>query len=224
MKKSIVRYYLDFFATAEGNPNIIDGLYEKIPDFVLEALTDEMLWKDFISLSEKAINTSGTNENLSLINLLKGVKNPNWWYNQINKNPEPVRIVFNKFSNKHIEELINTFSRIGYKNWAIKELELAWKFDIDYKDYRPSDDINDPYIKYTGFAYYLEKEKKYRIGTALFGYDDISFAMPYNDKEIGNKIELPFSPMKIALDGEDLHIPCFVAEYFTNKKLTKNFG
>lgn len=223
VKKSIIRYYLDFFATAKNNPDIIDGLYENIPDFVLEALTDEMLWKDFVSLSEKAINASGTNENLSVINLMKGVKNPNWWYNQINKNPEPVRKVFEKFNNKYIEELITNFSRIGYKNWAIKELEQAWKFDIDYKDYKPSDDVNDPYIRYTGFAYYLEKEKKYRVGTALFGYDNTSIVMPYNEKEIGNKIELPFSPMKMVLDGKDLHIPCFVAEYFTNKKIDEEF-
>ncbi|WP_445432106.1 hypothetical protein [Chryseobacterium indoltheticum] len=223
IKKSITRYYQDFFATAKGNPDIIDGLYENIPDFVLEALTDEMLWKDFVSLSEKSINASGTNENISIINLLKGVKNPNWWYNQINKNPESVRKVFEKFNNKYIKELITTFSRIGYKNWAIKELEQAWKFDVDYKDYKPSDDVNDPYIRYTGFAYYLEKEKKYRVGTGLFGYDNTSIIMPYNEKEIGNKIELPFSPMKMVLDGKDLHIPCFVAEYFTNKKIDEEF-
>jgi len=182
-----------------------------------------MLWKDFVSLSEKSINASGTNENISIINLLKGVKNPNWWYNQINKNPESVRKVFEKFNNKYIKELITTFSRIGYKNWAIKELEQAWKFDVDYKDYKPSDDVNDPYIRYTGFAYYLEKEKKYRVGTALFGYDNTSIIMPYNEKEIGNKIELPFSPMKMVLDGKDLYIPCFVAEYFTNKKIDEEF-
>lgn len=223
MKKSIIRYYQDFFATAKGNPNIFDGLYENIPDFVLEVLTDEMLWKDFVTLSEKTINSSGTNENFSIINLLKGVKNPNWWYNQINKNPDPVRKIFENFSNKYIGELIKSFSKIGYKNWAIKELEQAWKFDIEYKDYKPYDDFNDPYIRYTGFAYYLEKEKKYRVGTALFGYDNTSIVMPYNEKEIGNKIELPFSPMKMVLDGKDLHIPCFVAEYFTNKKIDEEF-
>ncbi len=47
--------------------------------------------------------------------------------------------------------------------------------------------------------------------------------MPYNEKEIGNKIELPFSPMKMILDGKNLHIPCFVAEYFTNKKIDEEF-
>ncbi|WP_265428531.1 hypothetical protein [Chryseobacterium sp. YIM B08800] len=224
MKKSVIRYYQGFFATAEGNPNIVDGLYENIPDFVLEILTDEMLWKDFVSLSEKAINASGTNENLSVINLLKGVKNPNWWYNQINTNPDSVRKIFEKLSNKYIEELITSFSRIGLKNWTNKELEQAWKFDIDYEDYKPSDDINDPYIRYTGFAYYLEKDKKYRIGTALFAYDNTSIVMPYNEKEIGNKIKLPFSPMKIVVEeGKELYIPCFVAEYFTNKKIDEEF-
>lgn len=222
MKKSITRYYLDFFATAKGNPDIIDGLYENIPDFVLEALTDEMLWKDFVSLSEKPINTSGTNENLSVINLLKGVKNPNWWYNQINKNPDPVRKTFEKFSNKYIEELITSFSRIGLKNWTNKELEQAWKFDLDYEEYRTSNQQNDSYIKYTGFAYYLEKEKKYRIGTALFLFDQYNIGT--DEKEIGNEIKLPFAPMKTVLEnGKELYIPCFVAEYFTNKKIDEEF-
>lgn len=224
MKKSVIRYYQDFFATAKSNPDVIDALYENIPDFVLEILTDEMLWKDFVSLSEKAINSSGTNENLSIINLLKGVKNANWWYNQINNNPEPTRKVFEKFSSKHIDELITSFSRIGLKNWTNKELEKAWKFDIDYKEYKPSDGANDPYLRYTGFAYYLEKDKKYRVGTALFGYDNSSVVTPYNEKEIGNKIEMPFSPMKMVLEGgKELYIPCFVAEYFTNKKIDEEW-
>ncbi|MDQ1856707.1 hypothetical protein [Chryseobacterium sp. WLY505] len=224
MKNDIIKYYKHFFATAKSNPDIIDALYENIPDFVLEALTDEMLWKDFVSLSGKGIDTIGTNENISIINLLKGVKNANWWYNQINKNPEPVRQVFEKFSNKHIEELITIFSRIGLKNWTNKELEQAWKFDIDYEEYKPSNEVNDPFIRYTGFAYYLEKEKKYRVGTALFAHDKDSFPMYYGEKEIGNKIESPFSPMKIVVEeGKELYIPCFVAEYFTNKKIDEEF-
>jgi hypothetical protein len=222
MKKSITHYYQDFFATARGNPDIIDGLYENIPDFVLETLTDEMLWKDFVSLSEKNINASGTNENISIINLLKGVKNANWWYNQINKNPDPVRKIFEKFNNKYIEELITSFSRIGLKNWTNKELEQAWKFDLDYEEYRTSNQQNDSYIKYTGFAYYLEKEKKYRIGTALFLFDQYNIGT--DEKEIGNEIKLPFAPMKTVLEnGKELYIPCFVAEYFTNKKINEEF-
>ncbi|WP_126654269.1 hypothetical protein [Chryseobacterium aureum] len=224
MKNDIIKYYKRFFATAKSNPDIIDALYENIPDFVLEVLTDEMLWKDFVSLSEKAIDTIGTNENISTINLLKGVKNANWWYNQINKNPETVRQVFEKFNNKYIEELITAFSRIGLKNWTNKELEQAWKFDIDYEEYKPSNEANDPFIRYTGFAYYLEKEKKYRLGTALFAHDQDSFPMYYGEKEIGNKIESPFSPMKIIVEeGKELYIPCFVAEYFTNKKIDEEF-
>lgn len=224
MKNDIIRYYKHFFATSKSNPDIIDALYENIPDFILDALTDEMLWKDFVSLSKKAIDTIGTNENISIINLLKGVKNANWWYNQINKNPEVVRQVFEKFSNKHIEELITTFSRIGLKNWTNKQLEQAWKFDIDYEEYKLSNEVNHPFIRYTGFAYYLEKEKKYKVGTALFAHDQDSFPMYYAQNEIGNKTESPFSPMKIVVEeGKELYIPCFVAEYFTNKKIDEEF-
>ena len=221
MKKSIVRYYLDFFATAKGNPDIIDGLYENIPDFVLEALTDEMLWKDFVSLSESGIDTIGTNENISINNLLKGAKNTNWWYNQINLNPDPIRKVFKKFSNKYIEELITSFSRIGLKNWTNKELERAWKFDINYKQIDFSDNLK---LRYTGFAYYNKEEKSYKIGTAMFGYDQEVSLMPYNENEFGpDELQLPFAPMKMVTEKGTFYIPCFVAEYFTNKKIDEEW-
>lgn len=113
MKNDIIRYYKHFFATAKNNPDIIDALYENIPDFVLEVLTDEMLWKDFVSLSEKAIDTSGTNENLSVINLLKGVKNGFWWSTQVNNNPDAVRRVLNKLKAKYLEDFIIELTKSG---------------------------------------------------------------------------------------------------------------
>lgn len=41
-----------FFEEAQDDPNTLDGLYENIPDFVLETLTDEKLWNDFMLLSQ----------------------------------------------------------------------------------------------------------------------------------------------------------------------------
>ena len=43
IKNDMIRYYKHFFATAKSNSDSIDALYENIPDFVLETLTDEML-------------------------------------------------------------------------------------------------------------------------------------------------------------------------------------
>jgi len=222
LKKAVIRYYKYFFTEAKNNPDSIDALYEEIPDFVLETIEDIQLWNHFVLLSESGIDTIGTNENLSIINLLKGVKNANWWYNQINLNPESVRKIFEKSSNAYIQDLIMVFSRIGLKNWTTEELNQAWKFDIDYKQV---DFYDTDKLRYTGFAYYQEKDKKYKIGTVLFAYQDESSMMPSNEREIGpDELQLPFTPMKLVLDnGKVTYIPCFVAEYFTNKKIDEEF-
>ncbi len=45
-----------------------------------------------------------------------------------------------------------------------------------------------------------------------------------DEKEIGNEIKLPFAPMKTVLENDkELYIPCFIAEYFTNKKIDEEF-
>lgn len=113
LRNDIIRYYKDFFSKYNDDGNSLDALYEKIPDFVMEVIDDTQLWNHMVILSEKAIDTIGTNENLSVINLLKGVKNPNWWYNQINRNPEPVRKIIKNFTHSYIEDLVKIFSKYG---------------------------------------------------------------------------------------------------------------
>lgn len=224
LKNKVIQYYNYFFADAKEDPNKLDGLYENIPDFVLEQKTDDELWKDLVLLSDANINQIGTNENLSVIKLLKGFKNASWWYNMINQNPEIIRKLFKNFSSKYIEELVKIFSIIGLRNWTIKELEQAWKFDLDYENFEPFVGFNGPYVKYTGFSYYNTEKKKYKIGTAIFVYMDKTSVMPYNETEIGpNVLQLPFMPMKMITENGAIYIPCFVTEYFTNKKIDEEW-
>ncbi|MEG0189092.1 MAG: hypothetical protein RR668_10545, partial [Algoriella sp.] len=80
MKNKIILYYKDFITNGKNNADILDSLYESIPDFVLEKLSDEELWNDLVTLSTASINRVGTDENVSIINLLGGIKNYTWWY------------------------------------------------------------------------------------------------------------------------------------------------
>ncbi|MBB4806931.1 hypothetical protein HNP38_002227 [Chryseobacterium defluvii] len=222
MKKNVIRYFNYFFSRAENNSDALDGLYENIPEFVLESIPETQLWADLMILSESGIDTIGTNENIAIINLLKGLKNTVWFSN-INNNPEPIRKIFKKFNREYIQELILIFSRMGLRNWKKENLDNAWKFDLNYEEI---DFSTTTKLRYTGFAYYLEKERKYKIGTAMFGYDnEESFVMPYHENEIGpDDFKLPFDPMKMVLeDGKELYIPCFVAEYFTDRKIDEEF-
>ncbi|AZA55359.1 ADP-ribosyltransferase domain-containing protein [Chryseobacterium sp. G0201] len=216
IKKDIIRYYKNFFVTAENNPDIIDALYENIPDFVLEVLTDEMLWKNFISLSEKAINTSGTNENMSVINLLKGVKNGVWWGNQINNNPDVVRKVLNKIQAKYLEDFIIELSKVGRKAWKDSDYQNAISYSLEMKDILKNGIVENRFVYWSGF---LEKEKKFEVGFTIHSYIDGNLAES-GSETLG--INYAFTPLKIPDDKGDYFIPTIVANYFTEKQIDED--
>lgn len=218
MKKDIIRYYKHFFATAKNNPDIIDALYESIPDFVLEVLTDEMLWKDFVSLSEKSINTSGTNENLSIINLLKGVKNGVWWSTQINYNPNVVRKVLNKLDDKYLEDFIIELTKVGTNAWKDSDYQNAITFSLKMKDTLKNGVVKNRFIYWAGL---LEKEKKFEIGFTIHFYENGNQAPSQSDSETLG-INNAFTPLRISDDKEDYFIPTIVANYFTEKQLDED--
>ena len=215
MKKDIIRYYKHFFATAKSNPDIIDALYEKIPDFVLETLTDEMLWKDFVSLSESAIDTSGTNENISVINLLKGVKNATWWGAQINTNPSIVRKILNKLTAKYLEEFIIELTKVGSKVWKDSDYQNAITYSLEMKDTLKNGVVEIRFVYWSGF---LEKEKKFEVGFTIHSYENGNQAPSESGSETLG-INDAFTPLRISDEKEDYFIPTIVENYFTEKQI-----
>lgn len=220
MKKSVIRYYRDFFATAKSNPDVIDALYENIPDFVLAVLTDEMLWKDFVSLSEKAINSSGTNENLSIINLLKGVKNSVWWSEQINNNPNVVRKILNKLEDKYLEDFIIVLTKVGINGWKDSDYQTAISYSLEMKDTLKNGAIENRIAYWCGF---LEKENKFEIGFTIHTYENGNRAPSESSSETLG-INDAFTPLKISDDKGDYFIPTIVANYFTKNKWMQTVG
>lgn len=229
MKVNTNRYFKRFFTDARNDPDKLDVIYQHAPSFVIEQIEDSKLWKDFVILSEGGINRIGSNENVSILNLLNGIKSKNWWYQQINMNPEPVRRIFQEFSSDYISDLIICFAGMGYGVWKNEQLKNAWEFNLEFKEfyYRMEEsekvDINAPYIRYTGFARFNENEKKYTVGTVMFLYEN-RMALIGIGKEIGTqKLELPFTPLKIVIEDKIFHIPAFVGEYFTEKKIDEGW-
>ncbi|MGI9650496.1 ADP-ribosyltransferase domain-containing protein [Chryseobacterium sp. RLHN22] len=213
IKNDIIRYYKHFFVTAKSNPDIIDALYENIPDFVLEVITDEMLWKDFVSLSEKAIDTSGTNENLSVINLLKGVKNSVWWSTQVNNNPDTVRKVLNKLKANYLEDFIIVLTKVGINAWRDSDYQNAITYSLEMKDTLKNGVIENRFVYWSGF---LEKEKKFEVGFTIHSYIDGNLAES-GSETLG--INYAFTPLKVADNKGDYFIPTIVANYFTKKQI-----
>lgn len=218
MKKDIIRYYKNFFVTAENNPDIIDALYENIPDFVLETLTDEMLWNDFVSLSEKAIDTSGTNENLSVINLLKGVKNGVWWSTQVNNNPDLVRRVLNKLKAKYLEDFIIKLTKVGINAWKDSDYQTAISYSLEMKSTLKNGVVENRIVYWSGF---LEKEKRFEVGFTIHSYENGNQAPSESGSETLG-INDAFTPLRIPDDKEDYFIPTIVANYFTEKQLDED--
>ncbi|WP_288435860.1 ADP-ribosyltransferase domain-containing protein [uncultured Chryseobacterium sp.] len=215
MKNDIIKYYKHFFATAKSNPDIIDALYENIPDFVLEVLTDEMLWKDFVSLSEKAIDTSGTNENISIINLLKGVKNGVWWSTQVNNNPNVVRKILNKLEDKYLEDFIIELTKVGINVWNDSDYQNAITYSLEMKDTLKNGVVENRFMYWSGF---LEKEKKFEVGFTIHSYENGNQAPSESGSETLG-INDAFTPLRIPDNKEDYFIPTIIANYFTEKQI-----
>lgn len=218
MKSNIVRYYNMFFEEAQDDPNTLDGLYENIPDFVLETLTDEKLWNDFMLLSQKGINTIGTNENVSVINLIKGIKNAFWWCNKINENPEIVRTVLSKLNSEYLEKFtILIANKIGIPTWKNTDYENAISYSLEIKD---SDNEFSKYriVYWCGF---LEKEKKFEVGYSIHSYSDKMSISPSNTKSNTLGIINAFTPLKI-IEKENLFLPTIVANFLTEEQLSED--
>lgn len=232
-KINIENEFTKAFLLANKKSEILDFIYETAPDFVLISRDVKLLFEDLKLLSSKTIDSLGTNENISITNIIDAINKKNiyekkWFFDQINSNPEAIRMLFEKLNKKHIEKIIFLTSSIGYNFWKKDELKKAWDYTIDYSEFKAfkSSERNyyDSYTLYTGFAYYLKDKKRYKVGTAIFGYNDSSSLLPDLSREIGpNDLKLPFEPMRLKLEKGELYIPCFVAEYFTNKKIDEEW-
>jgi hypothetical protein len=216
------------FILAKGQSEVLDFIYETAPDFVLEDRKDLELYNDLILLSNQRIDTVRTNENISILNILDNFKDKKWFSNKINEDPTIVRNLFQKFSNNYIEKLILAVSKIGNSIWTIEDKESAWNYELYYPElefvYTDKTNVNDPYMVSTGFAYYNEGLKMFKIGTAIFAYDSRVKLVPSNSREIGPvELQYAYIPMQLQIGKNTIYIPVFVAEYFTNKKIDEEW-
>ena len=223
-KKQITTEYLNAFKIAKNNTNILDFLYETAPNFVLEELLDEDLYNHLTLLSKEKIDTIGTNENISILNILNSFKSNQWFVSKVNDNPIIVQKLLNDISTKYREKLICIFSKIGNSIWTNKDKEKAWNFEIYYPEFdtgfNNKTNVNEPYAVSTGFAYYNEGLKMFKIGTAIFAYENRLSLTPSNSREIGpDELQFAYVPMSVKLPKQTIYIPVLVAEYFTNKKI-----
>lgn len=227
-KERIKKEFNTGFKLAKGQSEVLDFIYETAPDFVIADRKDEDLYSDLELLSNKSIDRIGTNENNSILKILDGFKDKKWFYDNVNKDPGVVKKLFENFSFKYIQKLIISVSKIGYSVWTKEDKKSALKYELDYSEfesfYADKSNLNEPYITFTGFAYYDEKFKKYKIGTFIAAFDTRLSALASMTREIGPaELQYAYTPMKIQFDKITVYIPVFVAEYFTNEKIDEEW-
>ncbi|HEX8577041.1 MAG TPA: hypothetical protein VF677_12175 [Flavobacterium sp.] len=217
-QKEILKGYTNAFAIAGANTEILDFIYETVPDFVLKQRTDALLYHDLKLLSEKRIDTWGTNENIAILNIINNIKNKKWFYEEINKNPEPVRALFKNFSESYIEKLIECFIKIGLDVWTDDDLKTALSYFLHFKDEDfDQDQFFDMRISYwTG---YLEKEKKFEVGYTIHKYDKSPLPKESHTRTLG--IVSAYAPLQVTIGKQIIFMPAVAGEYFTNQKLSE---
>lgn len=218
-KDQITNEYFRAFKLAGSNRSILDYLYETAPDFVLVKRQDSDLLNDLLILSNERIDILGTNENISILNILAGIKDKKKFYDYVNQYPHLARSLFKEFSKRYIEDLIIAFAKIGMEVWEPKDLENAEVYSLKISEFDfDEDNVMDTRIAY--WSGYLEKEKKYEIGYTVHQFDNS--VSPTSSKAITLKKVLPFAPLKVALKETNVFIPAFVGEYLTSEQLDED--
>ncbi|WP_395043866.1 hypothetical protein [Flavobacterium sp.] len=180
---------------------------------------DDDLYSDLKLLANKPINNIGTNENISILNIIKNFKNKKWFFDAVNQDPSIIRVVLDKFSSNYIDVLIVELSKIGYSLWEMDDYKQAIPFSLDSND----EDADENKFIDSRIAYwcgYLEKEKKYEAGFTIHQYDKTYYPILSTPKQLG--VINPYSPLQVLQGDNTIFIPAFVAEYFTNEQLKED--
>lgn len=219
MKVDLKREFFKGFKNAEQNADILDFLYEKAPDFVLSERNDDDLYKDLDILSKEPINIWGTDENISILNIINAIKNKKGFYEKTNQDPSLIQLLFKEFSNKHIQKLIKTLVLIGYDSWSDEDIKAAvnYSFKVYEEDFDKDHFIDSRIVYWCG---YLESQKRFEVGFTVHRYEKSNFPIESNSKTLG--ILPPFTPLRIQEEDTIYYIPTIIAEFFTNQQLEED--
>ncbi|WP_298118375.1 hypothetical protein [Flavobacterium sp.] len=207
------------FILAKDKSEVLDFIYETAPDFALSERGDEYLFEDLILLSKQTINTWGTNENISIINLLKAIKNKQWFADKVNKNPDVIRGLLENFNDAYVNVLIDILVSIGNSVWTEIELENSIQFSLNSfdNDY-DADNFIDSRIAY--WCGYDKQEKKFEVGYSIHQYDKSNVPFKTIPQTLG--FAAAYFPLKIQVEKEKKYIPTFIGEYITNLQLKED--
>lgn len=125
-KQKIKTLYNQAFTLAGDDCNKIDVIYENIPEFVIADIEDTKLLKDLrilvsCEMSHNAISDNGTNEEKGALNILKGIKDKRWLYQQLYQDKDFLEDLYFRLDGDYATEF-----------WSIIA-DMAGIYDVAYK-------------------------------------------------------------------------------------------
>ncbi|WP_406845352.1 fibronectin type III domain-containing protein [Flavobacterium soyae] len=213
-KDYVVNKFNKAFQTAGSDCNKIDFLYADAPDFIITARGNDKLWSDLQSLSKCSIHYRGTNENNSVLNILRNIDNK-WIFSKQKSNIDFFADLFTKLNLDYRAHYIKVLSQIGLKNWTPDQINNSQFYLMEPLKI---DGIIDQssYSTITSWCVNNTAKTKYEIGYTGH-YFEKGALVGSNEKIQNLGIIEKNDPVHIRIGENDYLIPAFITYVLTKE-------
>lgn len=218
-KQYVVDKFDKAFQTAETDCNKIDFLYADAPDFIITARGNNKLWSDLQSLSKCSISYLGTNENISILNILRNI-DAKWIFSKEADNIDLFANLYKKLDTKYKYPYIRILSQIGLKNWTDAQINNSQFYLMEpYKVDGVLDQLS--YGTITSWCGDNTSKTKYEIGYTAHSFKNGNLVASEEDIRNLGVIEKN-DPVHIRIGQNDYLIPAFITFVLTKEAVTND--
>ena len=214
VKPRVITFYQNAITQANGDCNKLDVIYESIPDFVLAALDNQTKWNALVAISQCSIDEVGTNENLSVLNILNSF-DPQWFYNQATHNPQLLITLINKMSSDYTQKFIQAVSMLCGPNWTSPDITKAPSIPLTQINASTSlSNSNVVTSRFVGCFTHDTSTDAYQFGQQFQQMDDAGFMVAQQGPCIQNDTPVSgMKPVQVTINGTNLYLPAFCTYY-----------
>jgi hypothetical protein len=216
-KKDIIESYKFALNESEYDCNKLDVIFEMMPGFVIDQLSDNALWESLYSLLNNC-NASrwGTDEYKAIANILNNISE-SFLHEKIEQNKLLFKEMLSDVPEAFIGDYVYALCKVGASVWSDSELSSAGytllypSESVDVTEYSYFNLEGDPTYQIGAIKEHEdEKEVGYTLGRMYVTIDKVNKLM-VNYKIVGMEDYSLFDPVKVHIDNqESMHMPAFV--------------